>query len=123
MGLPEANIVLLYTKIQKHDIERMMNNSARLEKIVNLLSKGILKDKDKLIKQAEDIGYKQTEEILKDIPFSTYDEILFVSKIVEKMRRVIEKPIKEEIIETEANTSLIVLSFPNDVSTALVDKS
>lgn len=50
-------------------------------------------------------------------------KILFVSKIVEKMRRVIEKPIKEEIIETEANTSLIVLSFPNDVSTALVDKS
>ena len=82
-----------------------------------------MKEKDELIKQAEDIGYKQAEEILKDIPFSTYDEILFVSKIVEKMRRVIEKPIKEEIIETEANTSLIVLSFPNDVSTALVDKS
>lgn len=50
-------------------------------------------------------------------------KILFVSKIVEKMRRVIEKPIKEEILETEANTSLIVLSFPNDVSTAQIDKS
>lgn len=50
-------------------------------------------------------------------------KILFVSKIVEKMRRVIEKPIKEEILETEANPSLIVLSFPNDVSTAQVGKS
>ena len=50
-------------------------------------------------------------------------KILFVSKIVEKMRRVIEKPIKEEILETEENASLILLSFPNDVSTAQVDKS
>lgn len=41
-----------------------------------------MKDKDELIKQAEDIGYAQTEEILKDIPFSTYDEILFVSKSI-----------------------------------------
>lgn len=41
-----------------------------------------MKDKDELIKQAEDIGYAQTEEILKDIPFSTYDEILFVSKVL-----------------------------------------
>ncbi len=48
-------------------------------------------------------------------------KISFVSKIVEKKRIVIEKPIKEEILETEANTSLILLSFPNDVSTAQVD--
>ena len=41
-----------------------------------------MKDKDELIEQAEDIGYKQAEEILKDVPFSTYDEILFVSKSI-----------------------------------------
>ena len=34
-----------------------------------------MKDKDELIKQAEDIGYAQTEEILKDIPFSTYPSL------------------------------------------------
>ncbi len=50
-------------------------------------------------------------------------KISFVSKIVEKKRIVIEKPIKEEILETEANTSLILLSFPNDVSTAHLDMS
>lgn len=41
-----------------------------------------VKNKDELIKQAEDIGYKQAEEILKDIPFSNYDEIIFISKSI-----------------------------------------
>ena len=68
LGLPEANIVLLYTKIQKHDIERMMNNPARLEKIVNLLSKGILKDEDKLIHAAKWVSkHPETEEDLLEL--------------------------------------------------------
>lgn len=41
-----------------------------------------IKKKDELIRKSLEIGYSQTERILKDVPFETYDEILFVSKSI-----------------------------------------
>lgn len=41
-----------------------------------------LKDKEKLINESLEIGYAQTEKILQDVPFKTYDEVLFVSKSI-----------------------------------------
>lgn len=41
-----------------------------------------IEDQEELIQKALDIGYHQTEQILHDVPFHTYDEILFVSKSI-----------------------------------------
>ena len=56
-------------------------------------------DKDELIEQAEDIGYKQAEEILKDVPFSTYDEILFKYDVKrKKLMEINPKKARKEIL-------------------------
>lgn len=46
-GIPTANIVLLYTKLDSADLLKWKDNADVLEQMANLLSKGILKDEEK----------------------------------------------------------------------------
>lgn len=64
-GIPETEIVLLYTQIKQHNITRFLERPAILEQIANLLSKGILKDDDKLINAAKWVSnHPETDEEL-----------------------------------------------------------
>lgn len=64
-GIPETEIVLLYTQIKQHNITRFLNRPAILEQMANLLSKGILKDDDKLINAAKWVSnHPETDEEL-----------------------------------------------------------
>lgn len=65
IGIPEVEVVLLYTQIKKHNLERMINKPETLEQVANLLSKGILKDEDKFINAAKWVcSHSETDEAL-----------------------------------------------------------
>lgn len=68
-GIPETEIVLLYTHIGKHKLERMSNNPAMLEQVASVLSKGVLKDEDKLVNAAKWVCSHQdtNAELLEDV--------------------------------------------------------
>lgn len=69
VGIPEVEIVLLYTQIKKHNLERMMDKPALLEQVANLLSKGILKDEDKFVNAAKWVSNHPNtdEELVSDV--------------------------------------------------------